>query len=301
MRVLDAHLHVFETLATFGANGEARAIGGGRVRLVTGAEFQMIPPGLGDRSFTAETLIDLMDSNGVEKGVLLQGNFYGFQNDYADECARRYPTRLLAAGTLDPFCKNAPAIAEDLLVRRGLRAIKFEVSSGAGLMSHHPAFALDGKVLAEVIALVDRQNATLVLDIGSPGMESFQPQAVANIARRHPTLRIVVCHLLAPRASDSKALEEALPLLQLPNIWFDTAALPFNVGEAYPYPTAIRFLKLARQLVGAEKLIFATDVPSVLNSASYAQLRDYVLTGQIFTPAELDGYYSGNATTAYRL
>lgn len=68
-------------------------------------------------------------------------------------------------------------------------------------MSNHPPFALDGDVMAETFALMARVGATLVLDIGSYGMGSYQPQAVANIARRHPSMPIVVCHLTAPGPS----------------------------------------------------------------------------------------------------
>ena len=300
MRLIDVHMHVFETMYSFGRNGELRTVGSGKVRTIEGREFQLIPPGLGDRSFEVKTLIDLMDQNRVEKGVLLQGSFYGFQNDYVAESAAAYPNRLLPAGTLDPFCGNAAHLAEVLLGERGMKAMKFEVSSGAGLMSYHPAFALDGDVFEDIFEMRNKRGATLVLDIGSPGMDSFQVPAVARIAERYPSMRIVVCHLLAPHQGDRKYLEESFPLLKKENIWFDCSALPWNVNpEAYPYPTALDYLRLAKETVGADKLMFGTDVPSVLNHSTYAQLVDFVQQEDVFTTEELDGYYWKNALNAY--
>ena len=87
-------------------------------------------------------------------------------------------------------------------------------------MGYHGDFRIDGDVFREVFAMIAEAGATLVLDIGSPGMPSFQPEAVAEIAQRHPKMKILVCHLLAPVLGDYKILEEGLRVLALHNVSF---------------------------------------------------------------------------------
>ena len=85
MRIIDAHAHAFRTLAGFGADGELRAIGNGKAMWATGDIADIVPEGYGDRDFTAESLLRLMDENGIEKAVLLQGGLLGFDNHYLYE------------------------------------------------------------------------------------------------------------------------------------------------------------------------------------------------------------------------
>lgn len=300
MRIIDAHAHVIERVAGFGKRGELRPLGGGRARWANGDEIQLIPADLGDREFTTEALLGVLDANGIEKAVLLQGGFYGFQNEYSLEAQRAHPGRLLAAGTLDPFCRSRDELVSRLLERERVGAMKFELSVGAGLMSYREAFRIDGPAFAPVVERVAAAGATLVLDVGSPGTESFQPDAIAALAARWPSLRIVVCHLLAPRLGDEEALRKALAPLKRDNVWFDLAAMPSNVApEGYPYPTARAYLALARGIVGAEKLMWGSDVPNVLTRESYPRLLDFVVSPGLFSPSELDGVLYGNACAAY--
>lgn len=302
MRIIDAHTHVFDTLAGFGPRGELRAIGGGRARWANGDVIEMIPDGMGDRSFSAQTLAGLLQENGVSHAILLQGSFYGFQNDATLEAARQYPELFTPSATLDPFCGCAMDLARKFLVEEKRPVLKFETSSGGGLMGYHRPFALDGEVLGEILPLAAQADATLVLDLGSPGMASFQPEAVAAIAKRYPQMRIVVCHLLAPRIGDDDALRDGLRTLALDNVWFDLAAVPWNVEpEQYPYPTGQAFVRCAREIVGAEKLLWGSDVPSVLTRDSYGRLISYLSETDIFTARELEGVLAGNAVTAYHL
>jgi predicted TIM-barrel fold metal-dependent hydrolase len=300
MTIIDAHAHVVEHIAGFGRRGELRPLGGGRARWGDGTALQLIPPELGDREFTASSLVGLMDAHRVEKAVLLQGSFYGFQNEYALEAARRFSGRFAAAGTFDPHCVDREALCHRLLHEFGLKILKFEVSSGAGLMSYHQQFDLDGPLMEGIWSAMAAAGTTLVLDIGSPGMGSFQPEAVARVARRFPSMRVVMCHLLAPTLSDGPALAEALDVLALENVWFDLAAVPWNVGpEPYPYPTGCEFVRTAKKRLGAGRLLWGSDVPCVLTRETYPRLVDYLLRGEVFSGSEVDAVYRGNALEVF--
>lgn len=299
MKKIDAHTHVFDYIKGYGSKGELYAMGGGMARWATGEVISMIPQGLGDKSFTGETLVSILKENQVEKAVLLQGSFYGFQNEYTYEIARRYPEILIAAGTMDPFCKERNKILDRLLYEFQFPVIKFETSSGGGLMGFHEDYIIDQQ-FEEIFDKIAKENRTLVLDIGSPNMASFQPEAVARVAKKYPKMHIIICHLLAPTLQDEKLLMDALNILNLDNIWFDLAAVPWNVApETYPYPTGQHFIKLAKDIVGYQKLLWGTDVPSVLTKESYSNLCKYIIEADIFTEKELEAVFYHNALEAY--
>ncbi len=299
MKIIDAHTHVFDYIKGFGSKGELQALGNGKARWATGEVLSMIPEELGDKSFTGETLFSILKDNDVDKAILLQGSFYGFQNEYTYEVAKKYPDFFLAAGTLDPFCKAADQILDRLLHDFQFPIIKFETSSGGGLMGYHKEYRID-KEFSNVFDKIARENRTLVLDIGSPHMESFQPDAIARIATEYPDMHIIVCHLLAPTIHDADALSEALDKLQFDNVWFDLAAIPWNVApETYPYPTGQHFIKMAAEIVGYQKLLWGTDVPSVLTKESYGNLSAYITQSRIFNEKELEAVFYYNALEAY--
>lgn len=275
MQLIDAHAHIFETLSGFGADGELRAIGGGKAVWATGEVIDLIPSGYGDVSFTAESLLSLMDSCGIEKAVLLQGGFLGFENNYLKETGKRYPERFRVSATFDPFCRNREKILENLL--RDFSVFKFEMSTGCGIMGSHSDFALDAPFMMDIYRRLADGGCTVVFDLGSPGDGSNQPAAIGRIARAFPSMQIVICHLMSPRRQHEQELVQGLKLMDMPNIAFDISALHHKVRpEEYPFPTAQRFIRLAIDMLGAEKLMWGTDAPSTLVKYSASQLASYV-------------------------
>ena len=61
----------------------------------------------GESNFTAEKALALMDRNGVERAVLMQGSMYGFQNRYHSELIQKYPDRFCPTCTVDPYMTDA--------------------------------------------------------------------------------------------------------------------------------------------------------------------------------------------------
>jgi predicted TIM-barrel fold metal-dependent hydrolase len=299
MRIVDAHAHVFERLSGFGSRGELRPIGQGRGRWATGEEIQVVPEKYGNFDFCPEQLIGLMDRNGVDRALLLQGCLYGFQNEFIFEVVNRFPDRFVGSGTLDPLCKGAERILDHLINDFRFRILKFELSSGGGLMGYHETLKIDGPEMEIVWHKAADQNIVIVLDIGNYGMASFQVDAIVRVVKRYPNLKMVLAHLLAPSPGLEKPWKEAVLKLRNTEILFDITALPWNIREPYPYPTAAGFLSNAKKLLGSERLIWGSDAPILLTIATYERLKDFVMNSGVFTDSELHRVMGGNAAEIY--
>lgn len=301
--VVDAHTHVIEHLAGLGRKGESRAVGKGRVRWIDGEEAQLIPPSWGDTSFTHERLIQVMDEHGISKAVMMQGSFYGFCNDYTFEAQTRHPGRLYGMGTFDPFALEAPALMRRLAGTYGFRGFKFEISRGFGLMGYHPDLRLDGELMLPIWELAREKRLVISLDLGTFGEPSFQLEALKGIARRYPGISFVIEHLFYPGPGRFDEVRSALlQLAPFGNVAFTIASIPNStMPEAYPFPSACRYAGIAKEVVGVERVLWGSDLPSVAVKASYRQLIDYVAESGLFSDDELRKIYAENALRVYRL
>ena len=241
-----------------------------------------------------------MDKNEVEKAVLMQGSMYGFQNRYHAEILKKYPDRFCPTCTIDPYMTNAAETMEYFFEKQGFKAAKFEVSSGGGLMGCHDPFDLAGKEMRPLFDIIEAHNAPVALDVGDLTMPSHQPWSLAKIAEDHPNMKLVVCHLLAPIPGREKELELSLELLKKPNVWFDIAALPKIVAPGtYPFPAVHEVLKMAKEILGADRLLWGTDAPFAATQDPYEHLADYLVKGDAFTESELEDVYYNNAKHVY--
>lgn len=299
MKIIDAHAHVAQYICGFTSKGELRAVGGGKAQYSTGEVFQIFPPEMGDTGVSPEALLKVMDENNVEKAVLLQGNWLGFQNEYTYEAVKKYPKRFVGAATYDPFCVKAEEIKKHLFGELGFKIVKFELSNGSGLMANR-TFYLDGNVMNGCFSYAREKGLTVVMDIGRPRNPCWQTEALSAVISKYPQVTFVICHLLAPQRGDVELLKETLKTFVAPNVYFDIAALWSNQKpEIYPYPTMVEHLKNAKSIVGADRLMFGSDMPSTLARESYKNIVDSVVQSGVFTESELGDVFYNTADKIY--
>jgi predicted TIM-barrel fold metal-dependent hydrolase len=301
--VVDAHTHVIEHIAGIGRKGESRAVGNGRARWIDGEETKLIPDGWGDASFSHERLIEVMDEHGISKAILMQGSFYGFCNDYTFEAQQRHPDRLYGMGTFDPYAYQSRLIMERLIKEYRFRGFKFEISRSFGLTGYHPDLRLDGDLMAPIWEYAEKENLVVSLDLGTFGEPSMQLDAMARIAGRYAGIRFVVEHLFYPGVGHFDEVRAALSsLARFGNVVFTIASIPNStMPEAYPFPSACRYIGIAKEIIGAERILWGSDLPSVAVNASYRSLIDYIAESGLFSDAQLRMIYSENAIRVYGL
>jgi len=303
MEIIDAHAHIYDQLTGYGAKGEFRPLGDGWGVWATGEKEQFLPAQYGDRAFLAETLLTLMAENHVSRAVLLQAGNYGFHNDYAAEAAHKYPGRFTAVATLDPYAGRAQDILEHFIRDYHTTALKFEVSAEWGMTGYHPLLKLDGEVFRPILSRANELEMTVVYDLGFMGTPSFDPDALFRVRREYPNITFVLTHCFFPCADGQNDFRlRTISALASDRFLFDISNLPPCVApEPFPYVSQQEFLRKMRAAVGAERMIWGTDIPGVLRRYSYRELIEYVTESGIFTGRELDQVMGGNARRVYHI
>lgn len=304
--IVDAHAHAFEAIRGATRDGPTASGRDGTV-IVGGRAIRALPASFKRTSFPVDSLLASLDGAGVDRAVLLQGPYYGEANAYVAEACRAHPDRLSGMAYLDPWSADAREALERIERSGAYRGVKLECSEPTGLVGLHPGRRLDEPGQAWLWDRLERSGRILTLDLGRPGTSSYQTDAVRSIAAAHPGLRVVICHLGQPAAGVfadrplRRAWEEQLALGWMANVWFDLASLPaYYPGEAFPWPSAARALRLGLELVGSKKLLWGTDAPGLLVHGTYPQLLAWVREALARVPgADLDRVLGGNALAVY--
>ncbi len=239
---------------------------------------QLLPPFCPGTSFPPEALIAQLNWAGVDKAVLLQGPYYGDQNSVVLDAVGQFPDRFLGAAYFDPWDDDPEGKLGQILATGKFCAVKLECTEPTGLCGIHPDARLDDPRLAPLWERLEAGGLVLVVDLGTVGTRSYQTEAIRSIAQRHPRLRVVIPHLaqITPSVAGSRekrtAWEAQIDLGLLPNVWFDCASLPaYLPDEDYPYPSTAKFLALAIERIGPQKVFWGSDLPGLAGAMSYPQ------------------------------
>ena len=196
----------------------------------------------------------------------------------------RCPDRFVGAFAPDPYAPNVKQQFRQCVEEYGLRIIKFELTEPTGLTGRYPDLRIDAPEFDRIFEAAQRHGLVVTFDLGKIGKRAYQTDAVAAIAERHPELTMVIAHLAQPPIADSKNAElsdewkRQILLGRKPTVYFDLSALPAYSPDydEYPYAAAQTYIRRAAQLIGAEKIMWGTDVPGLLTSGTYRQLLNYV-------------------------
>ena len=305
--VIDAHVHIVDTVQGRTKSGATESLGYGKISWGS-EEFRLLTPCSNPTAFSAETLVAHMDWAGVDRAVVLQGGFYGDKNAYVAETVARWPDRLVGAGYVDPCAPDAGDALRRCVDDYGFGILKLELSVATGLVGLYPDLRVDGDELSVIWSEAERRGLVVVLDLGAVSAASYQTDALGSVLDRHRGLRVVIAHLAQPPIGRGDDVEldalwqDQVVLARRPNVWFDLSSLPGYAAtvEDFPFPTASRYIERAVALVGADKLLWGTDVPGVLPIATYPQLQSFIARHCEFL-SDLDraAILGGNAEAVY--
>jgi predicted TIM-barrel fold metal-dependent hydrolase len=272
--IIDAHVHIFEKICGKIKNGNTTNDTWGTVKC--GNELiQFLPPYVDKTQFKPEALIKYMEYEMIDKAVLLQGCFWGNQNQFVKQALIDYPDKLAGAMYIEPWQENARKYFDENI--ECFNALKLEISVSTGFSGLKTDFKLtDYMWLYEELA---KRNRTLVLDLGVAGSSSYQTEAVKQIIDRCGDINIVICHLGQPREYyiDNAILlsewKKQIELAKYGNVAFDTASISaYFFSEIYPHATGQKFFNMALEIAGPKRIITGTDMPGNSMYATYKQM-----------------------------
>jgi predicted TIM-barrel fold metal-dependent hydrolase len=207
----------------------------------------------GERLASAESLIAAMDEQEVDKAVCFTWPFAHASlcaeaNDYMAACVRRFPSRLVGFGVVQP---GDPEAAREVArcASVGLTGIGEMNADAQGwaLLDGSASPAVNASVAAGMPWTL---HCSEPVGREYPGKGSATPDRIVAFTEHHPELTLICAHLGGglPLYSHIPEVHRACERLH-----FDTAAQPF-VYEASVYRALV-------DGVGAERILLGSDHP----------------------------------------
>lgn len=281
MLFIEAHGHVWEKIHGRRFDTEkVIPIGNGRVKIGE-EEIQFLPPEMTDCSCRIEVMQTYEKLFGFDKVVLLQTPCYGEQYEYINDIIAKNPGRYVTVGIADPQDKESYLETAKLcLGRYKYKGLKFE--------SPDIPFDMLAKENQFVFEEIMKYNAFFMVDLGwGDGPHDFPIDDLLEVAKRYPQMKIILPHMGVSRLWDPKekgnlnSLKKTLSILNYnQNVYFDCSGIPMlatRAGESYPWPLMTDVLKAAKEEGAIGRVMWGTDMPTVLVACTYKQHIDCVV------------------------
>jgi L-fuconolactonase len=206
-----------------------------------------------------EELVEQMDRAGVQRAVLVPPRIEGGRNDYSLDAVRAHPQRFAVMGKLD---QDAPNARERLLRWReapGMLGLRFT------LKNELASILREGR-MEWLWPLAEEARLPLYLAV----VQRDAP-VIADLARRHPKLRLVLDHLAiaSDKQKDAEAftdLDQLLTLADLPNIAVKVTSMPNYTRGGYPYRNLHPYLQRVHAAFGARRMFWGSDLSRLRGS-----------------------------------
>ena len=247
--IIDAHAHLWKKQNGIVNGKPVVDIGRGRSDF-GGEERQMMPPYMTDGINSAERFIANMDYAGVSGAVITQEYIDGNQDEYLLACK----------GDRIKIC----ALYEEKAIGdvSGFDGIKICASrlANRNLLDH-----------IEPFVVANKENKFISIDLADGDEQVSQMQ---EIITEFPNLKIAVGHFgMVTR----EGWQEQIKLARNKNVFIESGGITWLFNEEfYPYPSAVRAINEASELVGFEKLMWGSDYPRTMTAITYKMSLDFI-------------------------
>ena len=226
MRIVDAHIHIW-------AKGTPRA-----------AHRQ--------QPYSAEEALADMAAAGVDAAVIQPPAWDPDANALAIDAARRHPDRFAVLGNFPLDAPDGPRTLARWKSQPGMLGLRYilnEPRHARWLAGEEMEWLWHGAVEHDVpIALA---------------AAAYLPQ-VAELAKRHPRLRLLIDHLGVPLNATGDAAFRQLPdlvaLARHPNVAIKATGVPAYAEDPYPYRSIHEPLRRIYDAFGPRRFFWGTDI-----------------------------------------
>lgn len=277
--------------------------------------LQRFPLAMEEMEWSPERMIAYMDAVGVDVGVLQAGYMeMNFCRKYFAEIVRRWPSRFVSTVAVDYDLRRDARYLECELDK--LRyAVCEQYAKGVfqgypkGQPIDEPAF---DPFWRELCKLDIPHIFLLGFEARGPYLKSLR--RLERLQEKFPELNVVIGHLggnvRPPRHPDfTNTPEELIPILRSPNAYFEVGYVMAYENKPvwgrdyeYPYPKHNQLIERVYEEIGAERLLWGSDMPNLERSCSYLQCKELVSTHCDFlTEAEKEKVLGRNAARLFHI
>ena len=288
--IIDAHSHLWYRQETSWNGLEISPLPNGR-SMFLGEERQMLPPFMIDGHNTAEVFLSNMDYAQVSAAVVVQEFIDGLQNEYLMQVREQYPDRFFVFGMADYLRPGFFREAEDLLLNKGFKGMAIP---GHRLITNTQRVMLNNDEMMRMFHLMEDCGALLSVTLSDGDMQVGE---LREVIQECPHLKIAIGHFGMPVA---KGWEEQLLLCRNENVYLESGGITWLYNsEFYPFPSAIRVIRQAIDMVGAGKLMWGSDYPRTITAITYRMSYDFVVKSNELSDDEKRLFLGENARSFY--
>ena len=285
--IIDAHSHLWLRQNTV-VNGLAIRTkeGNGSRSEFFGEERQMLPPFMIDGRNTAEVFLSNMDYAQVGAAVVVQEVIDGNQNAYLQQVQKQYPDRF--------FCMGMAWNIEDakVVAKARLKGIAFPGHRMKdSLLTLMPVFKMmeqGGMIVSMCLADGDKQTAEL-----------------REVIEECPQMKIAIGHLgMADQPVtppwENESWRQQILLARNANVMVESGGITWLYNpEFYPFPSAVRAIREAADLVGWNKLMWGSDYPRTITAITYRMSYDFIIKSSELNETQKAAFLGENAKRFY--
>ena len=278
--IIDAHSHLWLRQDTMVDGQAVRTLeGNGSRSLFFGEERQMLPPFLIDGRNTAEVFLSNMDYAQVAAAVVVQEVIDGCQNDYLTEVQSKWPDRFFCMG----MCCTEEEVAR--LKAAGLK--------GIAIPGHRISTPLLD--MMPMFKYMEREGMVLSMCLGE---DERQIAEMGEIIEECPNLKVAIGHFGMVTTS---AFESQVKLaLRGKNVMIESGGITWLYNyEFYPFPSAVRSIRLAADWVGIDRLMWGSDYPRTITAITYRMSYDFILKSREMSETDKAAFLGKNAKRFY--
>ena len=278
--IIDSHSHLWLNQDTTVDGKVIRTTTNGR-SLFMGEEVQMLPPFMIEGKNTAEIFLSNMNYAQVSAAVVVQEVIDGCQDEYLKDVQRRYPDRFLCCG----LATDSDSI-NDLVAKNEFRAI--------AIPGHRLTVPLTSQEMVEAFKGMERQGMILSMCLGD---NEAQIKQMDEVIQECPDLKVAIGHF---GMVTTPSWKQQVMLARHENVMIESGGITWLYNsEFYPYPSAVRSIKEAADMVGMDKLMWGSDYPRTITAITYRMSYDFITKSKELLESEKALFLGQNAQRFY--
>lgn len=199
-----------------------------------------------------EDLIRFMDLNKIDRTVLIQCMYHGYDNSYMCDCLRRFPDRLHGVALIDPLKPGAAETLEHLYREHGVQGMRL-----------YPIKDQDASWLSS-----DDQNALweTARKLGVPFTwfgRCHQIPQLEPMLQRFPEVNVIVDHLGEPMLSEGLDgdFRFLLDAAKYANLYVKATRIDGISAQPWPYRDVHPYVKAVYDAFGPRRMLGCTGFP----------------------------------------